>query len=80
MAEMYLTELQQGEEAVIIEILGGRGLKDRLNALGLGEGQRIRKLAKVGWHGPVILVVNRAQIAIGRGMARKIVVKTNGNG
>ena len=43
--------------------------------MGLAEGQTVRNLSRIGWGGPIVLLVNRAQVAVGRGMARKIVVR-----
>jgi len=77
MSEKLLTDLSVNEEAEIVEIRGGRGMQGRLRALGLAEGQRVKKLSGVGFGGPVILLVNRAQVAIGRGMARRIIVRTD---
>lgn len=73
---MSLVELKAGEEAEIIELKGGHGFQSRLRALGLAEGEMIKKLSRVGWGGPVIVLVNRAQIAIGRGMAHRIMVRS----
>lgn len=74
-----LSELGPQEQGTIIALSGGRGLQARLRALGLAEGQVVRKLSALGWGGPVIVLVNRAQIAIGRGMARRIVVNSEEN-
>lgn len=76
MIEITLAELTPGEEAEVVAVEGGAGFRARLRALGLVEGQRVRNVSRIGWGGPVILLVNRAQIAIGRGMARKILVRT----
>jgi ferrous iron transport protein A len=73
--EMSLYDLTVGTEARIVELRGGHGFQSRLRALGLSEGQVVRKLSKVGWGGPVIVIVNRAQVALGRGMARRIMVE-----
>ena len=77
--EKRLSDLGPQEQGKIIALRGGRGLQARLRALGLAEGQVVRKLSALGWGGPVIVVVNRAQIAIGRGMAHRIVVITEDN-
>jgi len=74
-----LSELRTQEQGTIIALHGGRGLQARLRALGLVEGQVVRKLSALGWGGPVIVLINRAQIAIGRGMARHIVVSSEEN-
>ena len=73
--EKLLTELNQGQEGTIISVQGGRGLQSRLRNLGLIEGQRIRKLSALAWGGPVVVEVKRTQIAIGRGMARRILLR-----
>ncbi|TKJ43933.1 ferrous iron transport protein A [candidate division TA06 bacterium B3_TA06] len=77
MSEKLLTDLSINEEAEIVEIRGGRGMQARLRALGLSEGQHVKKLSHVGLGGPVVILVNRAQVAIGRGMARRIIVRSN---
>ena len=78
--ERYLTDLAKGEEGIIVAIQGGRGLHQRLGRLGLDEGKVIRKLSELALGGPVIVSVNRAQVAIGRGMARKIQVRRAATG
>ena len=71
----YLSNLSAGEEGTIVSILGGIGIQRRLHRLGLFEGQRVKKTSNIAGKGPVIVTVNRTQIAIGRGMAHKIVVE-----
>jgi ferrous iron transport protein A len=48
--------------------------------MGLAEGQTVRKLSRIRWGGPIVLLVNRAQVAVGRGMARKIVIRVKDGG
>jgi ferrous iron transport protein A len=75
--ERYLTELARGEEGTIVALQAGWGAQQRLRLLGLAEGQVIRKLSELALGGPVVVLVNRAQVAIGRGMARRILVRIN---
>lgn len=77
---MSLIDLEVGDEAEILELRGGRGFQSRLRSLGLAEGQRVKKLSRVGLGGPIIILINRAQVAIGRGMARHIIVGNGGDG
>jgi ferrous iron transport protein A len=77
---MTLIDLPVGKAAEIVELHGGRGFRFRLRSLGLAEGQMVRKLSRVGWGGPVIVEINRAQVAIGRGMARHILVRSIDHG
>jgi ferrous iron transport protein A len=76
--ERYLTDLAKGEEGIIVAIQAGWGLQQRLRLLGLAEGQVIRKLSDLALGGPVVVLVNRAQVAIGRGMARRILIRVGG--
>jgi ferrous iron transport protein A len=71
---MGLTQVKTGETAKILAIEGGRGLKQKLFLRGLFEGKVLRIVAN---HGPVTVEVDRSMVAIGRGMAHKIVVTTN---
>jgi ferrous iron transport protein A len=73
--EKLLTELSPGEQGTIVAVHGGRGLQARLRNLGLVKGQTIRKLSALAWGGPVVVEVKRTQVAIGRGMAAKILVR-----
>jgi len=73
--EKLLTELKPGEQATVVSIHGGRGIQVRLRSLGLVEGQMLRKLSALAWGGPVVVEVNRTQVAIGRGMAARILVR-----
>jgi ferrous iron transport protein A len=73
--EKYLTDLAKGEKGTIVALQAGWGAQQRLRLLGLAEGQVIRKLSELALGGPVVVLVNRAQVAIGRGMARRILVR-----
>jgi ferrous iron transport protein A len=75
MTEKPLAELKPGEIAEIVALNGGDEFQSRLRAMGLAEGQTVRKLSRIRWGGPIVLLVNRAQVAVGRGMAKKITVR-----
>ncbi len=75
---LSLTELETGQTAVIVSLGGGRGARHRLRSLGILEGQRIRKISRIGKVGPVVVLVNRAQVAVGYGMAKRILVQVHG--
>ena len=71
---MSLTQVKTGKTAKIVAIEGGRSLKQKLFLRGLFEGKVVRVVSN---NGAVTVEVDRNVIAIGRGMARKIVVATN---
>lgn len=67
--------MDSGQSGTVIEIAGGHGLVNRLYALGIRPGKRITKVSSMFARGPVIIQVDRAEVAIGFGMAKKIVVQ-----
>jgi len=70
-----LIQMERGQSGTVLQLQGGRGLVNRLNALGILPGKKITKVSAMLMRGPVTIEVDRAQIAIGFGMARKIIVK-----
>lgn len=74
---MTLAEMRDGQEGSIVAIHGGRGLTDRLAALGILPGKRIAKVSGMPLRGPVTVQVDRTQVAIGFGMACKVAVQTD---
>ncbi|HOW16786.1 MAG TPA: FeoA family protein [bacterium] len=73
--ETLLNEIECGVVAEVVGFVGGSALQSRLRALGLCEGKKIQKLCNVKLGGPVVIEVDRAQVAIGKKMAEKIIVK-----
>ncbi len=79
MTEKLLTELSSDQEAEIVTIDGGWIMQARLKELGIVAGRKVKKISRVGVMGPVIILVNRAQVAVGAGMASRIAVKVKSN-
>ncbi len=69
-----LAGMPSGRSGTVVEVQGGHNLLNRLNMLGIRPGKRITKVSSMFLRGPVTVQVDRAQVAIGYGMARKIVV------
>jgi ferrous iron transport protein A len=72
-----LNELKTGEKGIVQQIDGGKLLMDRLNALGIRPGKEILKVSSMFTRGPITIQIDRTQIAIGLGMAKKILINTN---
>ena len=70
-----LTQMQSGQSGMLAEIWGGHGFVNRLNALGLRLGRRITKISSMLMHGPITVQVDGIQIALGFGIARKVMVR-----
>ncbi|MCX7804996.1 MAG: FeoA domain-containing protein [Planctomycetota bacterium] len=77
---LLLNELQPGRTGVIVEIVGGRGICNRLQAMGLCIGSRVRRVASAIGRGPVVVEARGAQFAIGFGMASRIIVEIENGG
>jgi len=73
--QITLARMQSGQSGTVVQIQGGHGLVNRLSALGIRPGKRITKVSSMFMRGPVTFEVDRAQVAIGFGMANRIVVK-----
>ena len=73
--KISLVEMRTGEKGKIAEIQGGHGMIRNLDALGIREGKEIRKLSAQLMRGPILIQVGNTQVAIGFGMARRIMVE-----
>jgi ferrous iron transport protein A len=75
--QLTLAEMRTGQTGTVVGVLGGHGLIQRLDALGIRPGKKVTKLSSTLFRGPVMLRVNNTQVAVGFGMARKIIVEAD---
>jgi Fe2+ transport system protein FeoA len=74
--ELYaLTDMAEGEKGVIFKALGGFGLVRRLADMGLTPGVEVKLLRKGSFGGPVEIEVRGVTLALGRGVASRVLVK-----
>ncbi len=66
--------LSTGEVATVVEIVAGRYMGIRIEDMGVREGKVVEVLNNEG-HSPLLIKVNDSRIAMGRGMAMKIMVR-----
>ncbi len=76
--QISLTLMRVGQSGTVVQIQGGHGLINRLAALGIRPGKRITKVSSMLMQGPVTVEVDRAQVAMGFGMAKRVIVVTEG--
>ena len=69
-----LVDMKNGETGIISEMVGGHGMLSRLQSMGIRCGKKIKKVSSQPLGGPVALEIDKFCVAIGRGMARRIVV------
>lgn len=70
-----LVQLKAGSKARIIDILGGGSLENKLMNMGIYKNKEISKLSHIGLRGPVVIKVARTILALGHGIAEKIIVE-----
>jgi len=75
--QLTLAEMRTGQTGTVVGVLGGHGLIQRLDALGIRPGKKVTKLSSTLFRGPVTLRVNNSRVAVGFGMARKIIVEVD---
>jgi ferrous iron transport protein A len=68
--------MQPGQSGIVVQIQGGHGIVNRLSALGIIPGKRITKISSMLMRGPITIEIDRVQVAIGFGMANKVIVES----
>ena len=72
---LTLRQMQSGQRGKVVHLQGGFGLVNRLNALGVKPGKRITKVSSMLMRGPVTIQLGNTQLALGFGIANKIIVE-----
>ena len=70
-----LPQLQAGQSGKVIEITGEFGVTKKLTALGMRPGQIVTKRNSVFTKGPAVVKLGSTEVAIGYGMAQKVLVE-----
>lgn len=73
--QITLRQMQAGQSGIVAQIQGGHGLINRLSALGIRPGKKIIKVGSMFMRGPVTVQIDSTQVAIGFGMANKVIVE-----
>ena len=73
--QVPLTLLKAGHSGKVVQIQGGQGMLNRLSALGIRPGKRITQVSSMLMRGPVTIQIDGAQVAMGFGMARRVIIE-----
>jgi len=73
--QIDLIQMEPNETGIIIEIRGGHGFIRKIQGMGLRPGKRIKKVSSHFWRGPQTVKVDNLQVAMGFGMAKKILIE-----
>ncbi|MBN2407063.1 MAG: ferrous iron transport protein A [Elusimicrobia bacterium] len=70
-----VAEMGKGSTGRVIRLDGGQGFTGKMDCMGIIPGAVITKVNQPFFKGPVVVKCRNAQVAIGNGMARKIIVE-----
>ena len=77
--QLPLSQMEAGQSGIVVQIQGGHGLINRLSALGIRPGKKVTKVSSMFMRGPVTVQAGNSQLAIGFGMANRILVALEGS-
>jgi ferrous iron transport protein A len=70
-----LDQVNENRKAQVIDIQGGQGIRQRLSQMGIHPGDRITILRYGALRGPLLIEIHGSQVALGRGIASRIIVE-----
>ena len=73
--DVPLSKLGIQKTGTIKNLLGGAGFKRKITSMGIRIGKNIKIMSLQPFMGPIVIEVDNMRIAIGRGMANKIIVE-----
>ena len=69
-----LSKVKGGRTMEVVDLIGSEQVTRRLLEMGLYEGATVEVISGRGW-GPVVLKLAGTRLALGRGLARQILVR-----
>jgi ferrous iron transport protein A len=75
--QVTLDRMAKGTSGRVIDVAGGKGMIMKLSAQGIMPGMIIHKTGELRG-GPVLLRIGGSQVAVGRGLARRVLVEVMG--
>jgi ferrous iron transport protein A len=70
-----LDQVDENRKAKVIDIQGGQGIRQRLSQMGIHPGDTITILRYGALRGPILIEIHGSQVALGRGIASKVIVE-----
>jgi len=72
---MTLDQLSIGANARVVDFVGGPGLYRKLSQMGIHPGDTIVVSGSGAFRGPLLVEIHGIRIALGRGVARRILIE-----
>ena len=70
----YLTDLNLSQSGEVVSINAGQRATQRLSGMGITPGTMVTSIGQAPFNGPIQITVRGSRLAIGRGLAMKIIV------
>jgi ferrous iron transport protein A len=70
-----LDQINENKKAKVIDIQGGAGIRQRLSQMGIHPGDIITMVRYGALRGPLLIEIHGSQVALGRGIASKVIVE-----
>jgi len=70
-----LDQIFENSKAKVIDVRGGGRIRQRLSQMGIHPGDMITILRYGALRGPILIEIHGSQVALGRGIASKIIVE-----
>jgi ferrous iron transport protein A len=70
-----LDKVYEDKNATVIDIQGGQRIRQRLGQMGIHPGDIITILRYGALRGPILIEIHGSQVALGRGIASKVIVE-----
>jgi len=76
MRRISLVRLKANCKGKVAEILDGGNLQNKLANMGVHKGKEVTKLSHIGLRCPIVIRAGRSILALGHGVANKVMVET----
>ena len=74
--KISLIQVKANHKGKVVEISGSGNLEDKLANMGVYKGKEVTKLSHIGLRGPVVIKAGRTILALGHGVAAKVIIET----
>lgn len=75
---MALDAVGVRKQVRVVAIEGGKNVRSHLSLLGIHIGDWLKVVERAPFRGPVLVEINGTRVAIGRGVAAKVIVDIDG--
>jgi len=72
---IVLDQMSENKKARVVDVQGGWGIRRRLSQMGIHPGDIVMVLRYGALGGPILIEVHGFQVALGRGIASRILVE-----